>query len=422
MIDTGGETDYAARHAADDSDPGSIVPRFTPKKPVSTSLVWMILFPLAMVAIGIAGFLLFESGTRDVLDDTGGAKVVEAIEDPAAPGYVAVAVPTPTALVAHTDDDETLVGVTVLIGDADENGGGSFVVLPSNTALVPPDGEQALTLDTIFAEQGVDALATTVGAAFGFGFTESPTVLDSEAFASLIDEVAPLELVVLDPLADDDGEPSLAPGAQELDAEALAFYFEALDGDEAVINRTERQRRVWDAWFESLGASVDGEVPLPDFDEGITAMIADMAVAPVGDVTFPVRAYAPGGGPGVYVVVEDEADELAALAASLVPLPTSPYPGGRAKVELRDGAGNVVNRDGAVAPLVAAGAEIVLIRNNETFDTESTEVVYYDEAFAELADSMADVLGAGGATLLETAAGGAVDVVVTLGPDWDISG
>jgi hypothetical protein len=87
-------------------------------------------------------------------------------------------------------------------------------------------------------------------------------------------------------------------------------------------------------------------------------------------------------------------------------------------LELSDGAGDAAARDAAIPALTAAGAELVLLRNELVFDQEQSEVIYYDESFAEIAFAMADALGAADPTLVQSA-GPLFDVEITLGMDWE---
>ena len=106
---------------------------------------WRFVFPLVLVGFALASFQLWRTGTRAVLNSTDGT-VVEVVSDPAAPGYQAFAVPTPTMLTLHTDDGE-LVGVTVLARTLLDNGGQLVLV----SADLAADGMGDPTLAEVYA-------------------------------------------------------------------------------------------------------------------------------------------------------------------------------------------------------------------------------------------------------------------------------
>ena len=94
---------------------------------------WRFLFPLLVVAAGVAVFVLWREGTKSVLDSIDGREV-ELVVDPAEPGYEAFVDPTPTLMVVHTEQG-ALVGVTVLAQTALE-AGGSGVLLAADLLVV----------------------------------------------------------------------------------------------------------------------------------------------------------------------------------------------------------------------------------------------------------------------------------------------
>jgi hypothetical protein len=403
----------------EDSGNDELISPSVPREPVRMSRYWMVGFPLALVAIGICGVIVALSGTNNVLGNTGVSEVPEPIEDPSAPGWTAVVEPTKTAMVAHTDTEGSLIAVSLLVGDEDETHGGSVLVVPADTAVMPPGETDALLLSTLFEEDGIEALAVGVGGLVGFGFTEGGVVLDSDAFEKLLGQFAPLEINVVDPIAAiDDAEP-IAAGVHQFDGAELVAYFEVDGEGEAPLSRIDRQRQVLVALLDELRADEDSVDSLSGAPEFLGDMLAELASGTVDDLSVPVTPVIPDDeGLPVYAVSADDAERIASMSAAIVPLPISPYPGARARLELRDGAGDAIARDEAIPLLTAAGAEFVLLGNELVFDQALSEVTYYDELFAELAEDMADAIGAADPVLVNSE-GPLVDVVIILGADWD---
>jgi len=101
--------------------------------------------------------------------------------------------------------------------------------------------------------------------------------------------------------------------------------------------------------------------------------------------------------------------------ARVVPFPTSAVPGQRARVELLNG---TTDKDAAllVAPkVVAAGGEITLLGNADSFDVTATQVHYPVPEAREAAEEIASALGVT-ATAAPASSGG-VDVSVIVGSD-----
>ena len=82
-------------------------------RPSAADRFWAIGFPgaTALAAVLVVGLLL--AGRSAVLQNTEGDSA-DVVADPAAPGWQALAEPTPTLAVLHDDADGALVGVTLL--------------------------------------------------------------------------------------------------------------------------------------------------------------------------------------------------------------------------------------------------------------------------------------------------------------------
>ena len=68
------------------------------------------------------------------------------------------------------------------------------------------------------------------------------------------------------------------------------------------------------------------------------------------------------------------------------------------------------------SPLVSADAQITIVGNADRFDYATTEIVYYDDAFAGAAAELQQLFGVGQATKSTTPAD-SEDVTVIIGKD-----
>jgi hypothetical protein len=103
------------------------------------------------------------------------------------------------------------------------------------------------------------------------------------------------------------------------------------------------------------------------------------------------------------------------FVARTVPFPTAATPGQRARVRLLNGTTNK-NAAVLVAPkVVAAGGEISLIGNAESFDQPTTRVEYAVPEARAAAEAIATALGVKATKVAKGA--GSVDVDVIVGRD-----
>jgi hypothetical protein len=120
--------------------------------------------------------------------------------------------------------------------------------------------------------------------------------------------------------------------------------------------------------------------------------------------------------PGTFMVVyTPDPAALPAYVARTVPFPTSAVPGQRARVRLLNG---TTQKQAAllVSPkVVAAGGEISLLGNADSFDVESTEVQYVVREAKPAAEAIATALGVKATKAPATA--GSIDVNVIVGRD-----
>lgn len=370
-------------------------------------------FPVLVVVGGLIVFLLWRDGTKAVLDSTDGEEIV-VVNDPTEPGFLAFTTPTPTLIVAHTDDADRLVGVSVLAQTALE-GGASLTVLSGDLLLPDITG---VVLTQTYADGGVEALETAIAEWFGAGFTDDPMVMSTERLASFFAQVEPIPFALVDDLVIDDGEGGVevvyGTGERAFASDDLAAVYEWRNPGEPDATRFDRQRDVWEAWLSEIAEAENLlEATLP-FDEGLPPYLramatgtADITIPPIAPLSFD-REVAP-----VYVLAEDDAAWPGQRALETIPLPIASSPGARPIVAVLDGTGDASNRAAALPAVVAAGAEVTIIGNAFEFGVERTVVAYHLEENAAMAADLASTLGVD--VVFEENPNEVVDLTVTIG-------
>jgi hypothetical protein len=373
-----------------------------------------------VVVAGVAVVVLWRAGTKSILDSTDGREV-ELVVDPAAPGYEAFVVPTPTLLVAHIDGGE-LVGVTVLAQTALEQGG-SAVLLGADLLVEfeTDEGEEASEfLALAWSEGGVDRVEYLVEQLFGFGFTEA-IELDVENLGRFLGQVEPLPYLLADDLVTESESGSstlwLEKGRHDLEGAVAAQIYGFRNPGEAEANRWLRQQRIWNAWLESIARSADPLQATLGFQEGLSPFLRslgtgvdDVSILPMGQVGLDPED------PPFYIVEAESGEEwLRERALEMVPLPISPKSSVRPTVKLLDGTGDSVNRDRSGADVVAAGGVITVIGNATAFGVDRTTVLYHRPEVAAQATMIATALGVEAA--LVDVVEQPTDLTVTIGLD-----
>ena len=395
--------------------------RRRPRRPApSANIFWRFVFPVLVVVAGVAVVVLWRAGTKSILDSTDGREV-ELVVDPAAPGYEAFVVPTPTLLVAHIDGGR-LVGVTVLAQTALEQGG-SAVLLGADLLVEyeTDEGEEASEfLALAWSEGGLDRVEYLVEQLFGFGFTEA-IELDVENLGRFLGQVEPLPYLLADDLFTESESSSttlwLDKGRQDLEGAVAAQIYGFRNPGEAEANRWLRQERIWNAWLESIARSADPRQATLGFQEGLSPFlrslgtgVADVSILPMEQVGLDPED------PPFYILEADSgAAWLRERVLDMVPLPISPRSSVRPTVKLLDGTGDSVNRDRSGADVVAAGGVIAVIGNATAFGVNHTTVLYHRPEVAAQATMIATALGVE-ATLVDVVEQ-PTDLTVTIGLD-----
>jgi len=350
-----------------------------------------------VVAAAAAVFLLWRAGTKAVLDSADG-QLVEVVTDPTLPGFEAFVNPTPTLLLAHTEDQK-LVGITVMARTALDRGGNMAVLSPD--MLVATDaspGQTAVLLGQAYSSGGIDMLQTLVEGIFGFGFTEVLEI-DTPTLGNLMKLVEPIPFRLADDLVVRDGsggvETWLTHGVKELDGAVAAQVYGFHNPGEFDVNRVERQLAMWRTWISRISAAPDIQAATLPFRTGLSPYLRAFATGTFDIATPPVDAVQMDPESLPLYVTGDAGDAwIAQKTIDMVPLPISTGKVHRPSVRLLDGTGNSDNRLAVRQELVADGAVISVIGNAQVFGVTATTVSYHSPQSEADASSIATALGA----------------------------
>ncbi|MCY4456955.1 MAG: hypothetical protein OXB90_03265 [Acidimicrobiaceae bacterium] len=358
---------------------------------------WSVMFPVLVIAAAVLVFAVWRYGTKLVLDSNAGERI-ETITDPSAPGYKAFVAPTPTLLIAHLDDGGELVGLTIMAQTALQQGGTAVIV--SAEMLLPSevDPDESILVRELYANDGLEGLSRVVGDLFGFGFTDR-IALDSSALSNYLRFVEPLVLVLPDDLVEigDNGirQVVFRAGERRLGAVQAAAVYGWLNPGEFDANRTERQRALWESWFDGVTKLADQQTTSPAGADVLSDYLWAFAGGNRRLEVLPLQAVLTDGDDlPVYTVTTEHIEYLKLLAKEIVPLPIAPYAGARPRVSLLDGTGIGTLRDTMLPVLVDAGAEVTVIGNVASFGVAETTVDYHVVEHRNAANTLADAIGA----------------------------
>lgn len=370
-------------------------------------------FPVVIIASGLAVFLLWREGTKAVLDSTDGT-VLEIVTDPGQPGYEVFVDPTPTMLVVHLDDGE-LVGLTVFAATLLDNGGHAVLV----GADVASDGIDGPTFAQRWRTGGMDAVERDLGAMFGFGFVETDAI-ETPELAQLLSLSEPFPINLLDPLVEvnEDGRTMvfLRAGGQQLDGDAGAELYRWRNPSEFEANRTERQLDLWKSWLAMVGSAADPlSVTLPH-DFGLSPFLRAFAAGRADLQILPVVPESGEAEAAVYSLDDRGREWLADMSDRMVPLRISPIGFPIPTLRLLDGTGDPAVRDSALEAL-ADLSEIRVLGNTAEFGVAATVVTHHRAEAAAAASLIAKELGA--QVVFSDEPDQPVDLTVVIGTDWE---
>lgn len=377
-----------------------------------------VVFAALVVVLGYVGY-------KATLLITGGTNLE--VTDPEAPGFVAEVQPTPTDLVAITDAEGNLAAAVILV--AGEGGSGGTVIplprdmsVPGITGLVPPVRiEDLRTLEQVFAEGGVEELRSRLGEALTFGFT-SASVAGPDELQELAELAEPITITAPDNLLEllPDGQEVVRwrAGQVTLQPDEVVPFLAFGGSNESVPNQEVRHEAVWRALLGALrgrapdelaAAAESGDGAVGGAAPGLTALLGEVLS---GDVLYDSVPLTPTRVPGtVYIVYPPDVEALPAFVTRNVPSPVSGVPGQRARVRVLAGTRDKVAVAVAVPKVVAAGGEVILMGNAESFD-EPTRVEYVVPEARPAAEAIAAALGTTATRSRKEVANVDVDVVI----------
>jgi hypothetical protein len=358
-------------------------------------------------------------GYQSSLRITGGGTA--RVTNPKEPGYVAEVKPTPVDMVAVTDSTGALASVLIVTSGADGKGG-TVSALPASVVAPGFEGGEPIFLSKAMADAGLDGLRQQLGLAMTFGFTGAESV-SADSLQALAEQVGPITISNVDNLIEraKDGTETVKYRAGEitLQPNEVADFLAFAGADESVFNQGLRHQAVWQALLTGLkGKDLSGMQSTTSASDGsgdpgflglLPGLLSgDVAYDPVPLEVQPV----PGT---LYKVYRPDPAALPAWVARTVPFPIAATPGQRARVRLLNG---TTDKNAAliVAPkVVAAGGEISLVGNADSFDQAVTRVEYLVPEAKAAAESIATALGVKATRATGTA--GSVDVDVIVGRD-----
>ncbi len=370
-----------------------------------TERFWLFGFPLLVIVGAFVGYRIVVNGIDTILASNDG-EVIDAQSDPASPRFRLIVEPTETGAVAFTDGS-ALISVAVLLpaGEA----GGTWIVMPPDA--IGPDGA---TLAATYSESERE-LFSTVESMIGVGLTHT-SVLNPDATAALVDPVAPIEIVLADPLSTSETA-VFGSGATTVAARDFSSVLGWLNAGESTGNRLTRQQDLITTWFDAMQPGASGQVGEVEPAE-VRSLIESLAAGPVVVEPPPISGTAPVSTGEGFII--DEA-ALGARVRQLVPfaLPAATVELPRALV--LNGVSNDLDlTTGAARRVAAAGAHVTAIGNADNFLQEQSVILHSAPTMAEAASVLADALGVDRVDL-DANASRAFDVIVVIGQDWGAS-
>ncbi|MEY2461831.1 MAG: hypothetical protein QOG30_3661 [Acidimicrobiaceae bacterium] len=396
----------------------------------------MVVLAAAIPALGYVGF-------KKVFNTTEGRRV-DAQNDPARTNYEANVAPTPVLLFAQTNPDGLSALTMLSLGGGDSGGGVVFIPVntvtkqletptslsasssssltttttttPSSTSTTSPSEIKTTSLASAFMTQGEADVTQLTANVVGLSFDQVVLMTDDQ-LAAFVAPAAPLTINNPDRLVQTDsaGRTTVvfAAGNLTLQASDVPRYLGHRNPQESDLNRLTRHQLVWQAWLAAVKASSNPNIVPGETTTGLGRYVRGLANGKVQFSTLPVVAQPTAAGGETFA---PDTARVAALMTTFVPLPTPASPGDRVRVRLLSGVGPVDVPKLLSSSLVTADAQITIVGNADRFDYATTEIVYYDDAFAAAAAELQQLFGVGQPTKSTTPAD-SEDVTVIIGRD-----
>ena len=360
---------------------------------------------VAGVAAGIAGEPRSTSAAQ-----TGGRDDEASTTSAPVDGEVVKPSRARTLLLGHVDPDgllDLLVGVAIAEGHEI----GEVLLFPTATMVeVPSLGTQALAdVGRMGARRGPDLLHTTVENALGAAFGD----LLVEDDAGLIALLAVAGTMTVDferaiRVDDDAGTLAFTSGSTEIDA-ATAMRLLVAPGGSGELDHLVTVQEVMEGWLAAIADADTGEATVAVEPAARPLVIASRAG--IRYDTLPVVSVASGGEES-FTIRRDDARSLLERTMQWTLLGDEPRP----RVEILNGTGEVGVTQSVAELIVRDGVEVTLTGNLPGFGAANTQVVYYRDDGAAIAEDLARSLGVGSVVRAPRPVD-VIDVTIVVGAD-----
>ena len=366
---------------------------------------------LCAASIPVLGYI----GVRAVLDSSDG-EIRDPVLDPDEPGYQALVPASPTLLVLQTDDTGGLVGAALLALADERDVGGSVLLIPTLTLADLPDIGR-LPIEAAFAFNGPEAAKATAARALQLGIDEV-VVVGAAEWADILAPAGSLPVTNPDVLRGTDGVVFPA-GELELAPTDVPRFAAFVGEDENRLNRLLRQELVWRSWLELLESDPAAAAFPGEQERGLARFVTGIVSGGWRIETLPVVADGGAADPTGASGYEPDREAVDRLVPQLVPFPTGSAIGERPRVRVLAGTPDRSVLDPAIRRTIEGGAHVVLLGNADRLDYEVSEILYFDPAMRDEAESVAEALGFGTVIRVEEIDDSA-DITVVLGADADL--
>lgn len=391
-----------------------------PRVASRASLLWLALFPLFL---GLAGFVvvrLWEAGTKAALHSTEG-QTIEIITDPLEAGFEAVLDPTPTLLIAHTDNGG-LAGVTVVARASTDAGGHLVLIDPLLFVRSAPGSDEGRFVSEVFQAEGVDGLEALIGGVFGFGFGHA-IELSGDDLGAAMSLAEPIPLELFDDLVTGEGTGEevvwIESGSSALDGSTAAAVYNFVHPSDVGVNRQERQRVLWQSWLSKIGSAEDRSAAAEVVDPVLSSYLLSLAAGEVAVEILPTRLVVFDDSKPFYVLEDEDLVWIDAKADAMVPVPMPPLGESWPNIRLLDGVGDQSAFSAARDMMFDLKLQVTVVGNAAEFGVERSSIAYYATADETAATAVAQALGIGSELSEEPGRPG--QLTVTIGEDWPVS-
>ena len=376
---------------------------------------WSWLLP-ALSILAAAGIPLLIWYAWDAIANSTDGDLTATVTDPAAPGYQAFVLPSPSFMVLSLDPTGDLSMVTLLSLASNDQGGNVLNIAPETRV----DNDQYDRVIDAFRDKGAARTRRVVAELIGINVDEME-VLDSADWSSLLGPVGAIGVDIDEDLVEvSDGATRVVYSAGNISVEPgdVAAFLGWVNPGAHPAGRLDRAEAFWRSWIATIAASSDPAGIVPgEVDSGIGRFVSGLARAEfVIAVYETIEERLEGDAPAIAV----DPAELRLIATQMVPFPLPATAGARPEVRLLDGVGGT-DLAGLYSPvLVGAGAQIVVLGNAATFEVAETEVIYHDASWEDAAFNFSAALGGADVTF-EPITDVLFDITVIIGDDQELA-